>query len=141
MKLQLLLLFSLFLTAISKLMAAPPSCLQTKNGFVVDTGTSNALKIEVVSVNETRVIAVIQSPVKAYSKKSDLFGDVISFRESTSLKTKGLAGIDGWRLQRYAFKKIFRINNITPALLKSIGPDIEENKEIFYQEKKLVIKM
>lgn len=148
MKLQLLLLFSLFLTAISKLIACLLSCLQTKDVFFVYTRMSNAFKPEVVSVNETRIVAapanaisVIQSLVKTFIKQPGLFWNLISFKQNTTLKTKSLAAIDGWRLQQYVFKKFFRINSITPVQLVSMGSDIGENKETFYQEKILVIKM
>lgn len=85
MKIRLLMLNFLFFAFVNALLAVPPSYIQTKDGVIVFTepiftGTSKAIKLEVVSDNIIRVIAAprkeimaTQSLVIVYAKKSDLF--------------------------------------------------------------------
>ena len=100
MKLQLLLLNLLCISFNNALLADTPSYIQTKDGVIVFTdpvftGTSNAVKLEVVSDNIIRVIAApgkeiiaSQSLVTVYSKRYDLSWDVVPFKDSLTLKTK-----------------------------------------------------
>jgi alpha-D-xyloside xylohydrolase len=105
MKLRLLLLIFLSVSFSNVLLAEPPSYIQTKDGIIIFTdplftGTSKAVKLEVVSDNIIRVIAapakeivVAQSLVTIYSKNSDLSWNVVSSKEAITLKTKKLIAI------------------------------------------------
>ena len=105
MKLRLLLLNFLFFAFINAVLAAPPSYIQTKDGVIVFTdpaftGTSNAVKLEVISDNIIRVIAVpgkeiapVQSLITVYTKRPDLFWNVIPTKDSLTLKTKKLTAV------------------------------------------------
>ena len=62
MKLRLLLLNFLFFAFINAVLAAPPSYIQTKDGVIIFTdpiftGSSRAVKLEVISDNIIRVTA------------------------------------------------------------------------------------
>ena len=90
MKLRLLLLSFLCAFAFNDLLAGPPSYIQTKDGIIVFTdpaftGTSHAVKLEVVADNIIRVIAApgkeilsAQSLVTVYTKRTDLTWKLIS---------------------------------------------------------------
>ena len=105
MKKRLLLLSFLCVTFINVLLAEPPSYIQTKDGVIVFTdpvftGTSNAVKLEVVSDYIIRVIAApgkeilaSQSLVTVYSKRTDLSWDIVPSKETLTLKTKKLTAI------------------------------------------------
>jgi alpha-D-xyloside xylohydrolase len=105
MKRSLLLLGILSAFAFNDLLAAPPSYIQTKDGVIVFTdpgftGSSKAVKLEVVSDNIIRVtaapgkeIVAAQSLVTIYSKKSDLSWNVVSSKETLTLKTKKLTAV------------------------------------------------
>jgi alpha-D-xyloside xylohydrolase len=105
MRLRLLLVSFLSFCTFNALMAEPPSYIQTKDGIIVYTdpiftGTSNAVKLEVVSDDIIRVIAVpgkeiipTQSLITVYSKRNDLAWNVIPSKESLTLKTKTLTAI------------------------------------------------
>jgi alpha-D-xyloside xylohydrolase len=86
-------------------LAEPPSYIQTKDGVIVFTdplftGTSNAVKLEVIADNIIRVIAApgkeiaaTQSLITVYSKRSDLAWNVIPSKDNLTLKTKTLTAI------------------------------------------------
>src|SRR5688572_8396892 len=105
MKRSLLLLGILSAFAFNDLLAAPPSYIPTKDGVIVFTdpgftGSSKAVKLEVVSDNIIRVIAApgkeivaAQSLVTINLKKSDLSWKVVSSKETLTLKTKKLTAI------------------------------------------------
>src|SRR5215216_5754493 len=105
MKKRLLLLNFLCFSFINVLLAEPPSYIQTKDGVIVFTdpaftGSSNAVKLEVVSDNIIRVIAApgkeivaSQSLVTVYTKRDNLFWNVIPSKESLTLKTKNITAI------------------------------------------------
>ena len=105
MKLRLQLLTSFCFLFINVVLAAPPSYTQTKDGVIVFTdplftGTSKAVKLEVVSENIIRVIAApgkeivaAQSLLTVYAKRPDLFWNVVSTKETLTLKTKKLTAI------------------------------------------------
>ncbi len=105
MKIRLLLLILLFFSFLNVLLAEPPSYIQTKDGVVIFTdpifnGTSKAVKLEVVSANIIRVIAApgkeiaaAQSLLTVYAKKTDLSWNVVSTKETITLKTKKLTAI------------------------------------------------
>jgi alpha-D-xyloside xylohydrolase len=105
MKLRLHLLSLLCFSFINAVLAVPPSYLQTKDGVIVFTdplftGTSRAVKLEVVSENIIRVIAApgkeivaAQSLLTVYAKRADLFWNVVSTKETLTLKTKKLTAV------------------------------------------------
>ena len=105
MKQRLLLLTLLGISCINDLLAEPPSYIQTNDGVIVYTdpgftGSSNAVKLEVVSDNIIRVIAApeneivtSQSLVTVYSKRRDFSWNVIPSKETLTLKTKKLLAI------------------------------------------------
>ena len=105
MKKNLLLLSLLYASTFTDLLAAPPSYIQTKDGVIIFTdpiftGSTKAVKLEVVSDNIIRVtaapgkeIVAAQSLVTIYSKKSDLSWNVVSSKETLALKTKKLTAI------------------------------------------------
>jgi alpha-D-xyloside xylohydrolase len=102
MKLRLLLLTFFCTSYFNALLAEPPSYIETKDGVIVFTdaaftGISIAVKLEVVSDNIIRVIAVpgkeilaSQSLVTVYSKRSDVSWNVVPSKEIVTLKTKKL---------------------------------------------------
>jgi alpha-D-xyloside xylohydrolase len=102
MILRLLLISLLFPSAFNDVLAEPPSYIQTKDGIIVFTdpaytGTSQAVKLEVISDNVIRVIAAsgkdilsTQSLVTVYTKRSDLTWKVISSGDKLNLKTREL---------------------------------------------------
>src|SRR5664279_5186251 len=103
MRLRLLLLNLLCFSVFGALWAAPPSYIKTTDGVIVFTdpiftGTSNAVKLEVISDNIIRVIAAsgkeiaaTQSLVTIYSKRPDLSWYTIPAEDSLTLKTKRIA--------------------------------------------------
>jgi alpha-D-xyloside xylohydrolase len=105
MKRPLLLLGMLSAFAFNDLLAEPPSYIQTKDGVIVFTdpvftGTSNAVKLEVISDNIIRVTAApgkemgtAQSLITVYTKRPDLFWNVIPTKDSLTLKTKKLTAV------------------------------------------------
>src|SRR5215216_6851217 len=105
MKKRLLLLNFLCFSFINVLLAEPPSYIQTKDGVIVFTdpaftGSSNAVKLEVIADNIIRVIAAPgkeiaagQSLITVYTKRNDLAWNVIRSQENLTLKTKSLTAI------------------------------------------------
>jgi alpha-D-xyloside xylohydrolase len=102
---RLLLLNILCFSFINVLLAEHPDYIPTKDGVIaftdpVFTGTSKAVKLEVASDNIIRVIAApgretvaAQSLVTVYAKKLDLSLNVVSSKETPTLKTKKLTAI------------------------------------------------
>jgi alpha-D-xyloside xylohydrolase len=105
MKRTLLFLSLLYVFTFTDLLAAPPSYIQTKDGVIIFTdpiftGSAKAVKLEVVSDNIIRVIAAsgneiiaAQSLVTIYSKKLDVSWNVVSPKETLTLKIKKLTAI------------------------------------------------
>ncbi|MEO8111176.1 MAG: TIM-barrel domain-containing protein, partial [Ginsengibacter sp.] len=105
MKLRLLLFSFLNFWSLNVLLAETPSYIQTKDGVIiytdpVFTGTSNAVKLEVIADNIIRVIAApgkeiapTQSLITVYGKRNDLKWNVIPSKDSITLKTKTLTAI------------------------------------------------
>jgi alpha-D-xyloside xylohydrolase len=125
MRIQLLLFSLLCASVFNALLAEPPSYIQTKDGIIVFTdpaftGTSNAVKLEVIADNIIRVtaapgkeIAFTQSLVTVYTKKPDLTWNVISAKDKLSLKTKALTAVVDLKTGAVSFwdskgKKIIR---------------------------------
>src|SRR5688572_14164718 len=105
MKRHLLLLSFLCAFAFNDLLAEPPSYIQTKDGVIVFTdpvftGTSHAVKLEVVSDNIIRVTASpdkknvsTQSLVVVHNKRSDIVWNVVPSKDKLTLKTKKLTAV------------------------------------------------
>ncbi len=105
MKLRLLLFSMLGASLLNVLLAAPPSYITTPDGVIVFTdplitGTSNAVKLEVITDNIIRVIAApgkeiaaSQSLVTVYRRGPGIFWNVIPSKDSLTLKTKKLTAV------------------------------------------------
>ncbi|MGZ3900786.1 MAG: alpha-xylosidase, partial [Bacteroidia bacterium] len=105
MKIRLLLLNFLCFSVFNVSLAEPPSYIQTEDGVIVFTdpvftGTSNAVKLEVISDNIIRVIAApgkefaaAQSLITIYSKRPNLSWNTIPSKDSLVLKTKRMTAI------------------------------------------------
>ena len=105
MKKRLLLLCLLLACVANVLLAEPPSYIQTKDGVIVFTdpvftGTSNAVKLEVVSDNIIRVTAApfkknvsTESLVVVHNKRSDIVWNIVPSKDKLTLKTKTLTAI------------------------------------------------
>lgn len=105
MKKRLLLLCLLLACVTNVLLAEPPSYIQTKDGVIVFTdpvftGTSNAVKLEVVSDNIIRVTAApdkknvsTESLVVVHNKRSDIVWNIVPSKDKLTLKTKTLTAI------------------------------------------------
>ncbi|MEP7377415.1 MAG: TIM-barrel domain-containing protein [Chitinophagaceae bacterium] len=102
MKLRLLLLSFLFSSLFNVVLAERPAYIQTRDGVIVFTdpaftGTSHAVKLEVVSDNIIRIIAapgkeilLAQSLVTVYAKRTGLAWKLISSGDQLNLKTNAL---------------------------------------------------
>ena len=105
MKLRLLLVSLLTVSIFNALLAEPPSYIQTRDGIIVFTdpvftGTSNAVKLEVIADNIIRVLAApgkeispTQSLATVYTKKADLSWNVVPAKDKLSLKTKTITAV------------------------------------------------
>jgi alpha-D-xyloside xylohydrolase len=103
MKLRLLLLIFLCLSFSNAVLAVPSSCIQTKDGVIIFTdptytGTSHAVKLEVVADNILRVLAAPgtelspkESLVTSYTKNPDLSWEATAGEGWAGIKTKKLA--------------------------------------------------
>lgn len=102
MNLRLLLLGMLTFVLINKLKAIPPSYITFPNGVMIftdslNTGSSHAVKLEVIADNIIRVIAAPgkeiasgNSLVTVYEKKPGVTWDIVPSKENLVLKTKKL---------------------------------------------------
>ncbi|NII29732.1 DUF5110 domain-containing protein [Pseudoflavitalea sp. X16] len=142
MKLRLL-LFSLLSSALlNVLLAAPPSYITTPNGVIVFTdplvtGTSNAVKLEVIADNIIRVMAApgkemasTQSLVTVYSKRPGLSWNVIPSKESVTLKTKNLTAVVDLKTGAVSFRdqKGEKILNEKQPLGRHFQPAVFDGK-------------
>lgn len=103
LRMLLFVFLSFFIFTVSR--AEPPSYLTTRDGVIVFTdplvtGTSNAVKLEVIADNIIRVIAApvkkidsIQSLITVYTKRPDLVWNIIPYKETLTLKTKSLIAV------------------------------------------------
>lgn len=104
-KMRVVLLGLFNFLVVSAVSAGTPSYKTTPDGVIIYTdpqvtGISNAVKLEVIADNIIRVIAApgkeftpTQSLVTIYRKRPDLTWNVISSKESVTLKTKSLTAI------------------------------------------------
>ena len=105
MKLRLVLSSLLTVAIVNVLLAAPPSYKTIPDGLIIFTdslvtGTSNAVRLEVIADNIIRVTAApakeivpLQSLVTLDKKRTDVFWEVIPSKESLTLRTKKLTAI------------------------------------------------
>src|SRR5688572_1504636 len=105
MKSRLLLFGILFISFFNAISADPPAYIREKDGVIVFTepltiGQPNAVKLEVVSDNIIRVIALpgkdilpIQSLITVYVKKQALNWNIVPTKERITLTTKALTAI------------------------------------------------
>jgi alpha-D-xyloside xylohydrolase len=105
MKLRLLLFACLHFTLFNAISAELPAYKTTPDGVIIFTdpqiaGASNAVKLEVISDNIIRVkaapgkeMAPTQSLVTVYRKRPDLSWNVVSSKETVTLKTKNLNAV------------------------------------------------
>jgi alpha-D-xyloside xylohydrolase len=106
MKLRMLLFGLLHVIGMNALLAeAPPAYRTTPDGVIIYTdplvtGISHAVKLEVITDNIIRVIAApekeitqTQSLVTVYTKRPDLFWDVIPSKGSVTVKTKKISAV------------------------------------------------
>ena len=105
MKLSLLLFVFLGSSFLNLSLADPPAYITTPAGIIIFTdplvtGTSNAVRLEVITDNIIRVtvapgkeITPTQSLVTVYQKLPNLTWDVTTTKESLSLKTKALTAV------------------------------------------------
>lgn len=145
MKPPLFLLAILCVSTFNVLLAEPPSFIQTKDGVIVFTdpaftGTTNAVKLEVMTDNIIRVIASpgkeilpTQSLVTVYSKRSDLSWNVIPSKDKLTLKTKTLTAIVDLKTGVVSFwdAKGRKILNEKPAAGRSFQPAVFDGKRYY----------
>lgn len=105
MKLRLLLLNLFCISFFSAIVAGVPSYIQTKDGVIVYTdpsftGVAHAVKLEVISdqiirvvVSPKKEISTNHSLVTAYSKSPDLSWNIVSGKETLTLKTKSVNAV------------------------------------------------
>ncbi|MGZ8516824.1 MAG: alpha-xylosidase, partial [Chitinophagaceae bacterium] len=142
MKKRLLLICLLFTCAFNVLLAEPPSYIQTKDGVIVFTdpvftGTSNAVKLEVVSDNIIRVIAApgkkivsTESLVVVHKKRSDIVWNIVPSKDKLTLKTKTLTAIINLKTGMVSFWDINgkRILSEKPIAGRSFQPAVFDGK-------------
>lgn len=133
------------MSCLNALLAAPPSYIQTKDGVIIFTdpmftGTSNAVKLEVVSDNIIRVIAApgneilpVQSLITVYSKRTDLIWNVIPSKDNLTLKTKALTAIVSFKTGTVSFfdKKGKKILGEKPVTGRSFQPAVFDGKRYY----------
>lgn len=116
MKKRMLLLLLLFASLLfNAAWAASPSYIQTEDGVIiftdsVYTGTSIAVKLEVVSDNIIRVIAApgkelppTQSLITVYNKTPDLFWNITTSDDKLSLITKSVTAVVSFKTGAVSF--------------------------------------
>jgi alpha-D-xyloside xylohydrolase len=145
MVLRLLLLSFLFSSAFNDLLAEPPSYIQTKDGIIVFTdpaytGTSQAVKLEVVSDNIIRVIAAsgkniltTQSLVTVYTKRTDIPWKVISSGDKLNLKTRDITATVNLKTGAISFldSKGKKIINEKPTAGRSFQSAVFDGKRYY----------
>lgn len=145
MRVRLLLLTFLKVTLLHALPATPPAYRTTADGVIIFTdpmvtGTPNAVKLEVVSDNIIRVIAVpgteipaTESLVTVYRKRTDSFWNVIPSKETVSVRTKELTAIVDLKTGAVTFrnKKGQVILSEKQPLGRNFQPSVFEGKPLY----------
>lgn len=144
MKMRLLL--ALLCSSVHVLPAAPPSYIQTKDGIIVFTdpaftGTTNAVKLEVVADNIIRVIAApqkeilpTQSLVTVYEKKQSPGWHVTASKGNLRLQTKALIAVIHLRTGAVSFfdRNGNKIINEKPTGGRSFQPALFDGKRYYH---------
>jgi alpha-D-xyloside xylohydrolase len=145
MILRLLLISLLFSSAFNDVLAEPPSYIQTKDGIIVFTdpiytGTTQAVKLEVISDNVIRVIAAsgkdilsTQSLVTVYTKRSDLTWKVFSSGDKLNLKTRDITASVNLKTGAISFldSKGKKIINEKPTAGRSFQSAVFDGKRYY----------
>jgi alpha-D-xyloside xylohydrolase len=145
MILRLLLICLLFSSAFNDVLAEPPSYIQTKDGIIVFTdpiytGTTQAVKLEVISDNVIRVIAAsgkdilsTQSLVTVYTKRSDLTWKVFSSGDKLNLKTRDITASVNLKTGAISFldSKGKKIINEKPTAGRSFQSAVFDGKRYY----------
>ncbi|MFL5748059.1 MAG: TIM-barrel domain-containing protein [Niastella sp.] len=149
MKVRILFLGIFSVIAINALLAAaPPAYKTTPDGVIIYTdplvtGTSHAVKLEVITDNIIRVIAApekeitpTESLITVYKKRPDLFWNVIPGKESITLKTKKLTAVVDLRTGAVSFRdaKGEKILAEKQALGRHFQPCVFDGKRLFQLE-------
>ncbi|AEV98724.1 alpha-xylosidase [Niastella koreensis] len=130
------------------LAAAPPAYKTTPDGVIIYTdplvtGTSNAVKLEVITDNIIRVIAApekditsTESLITVYKKRPDLFWNVIPSKESITVKTKRLTAVVDLKTGAVSFRdaKGEKILAEKQALGRHFEPAVFDGKRCFTLE-------
>ncbi len=144
MKIRLLLNF-LCLFVANVLLAEPPSYINTEDGVIVFTdpvftGTSNAVKLEVISDNIIRVIAAPgkeisadRSLVTVYNRRPDLSWSTIPSKDSLTLKTKKIAATVDLKTGAVTFRDLSGKRILTEKLTggRSFRPAIFDGRRYY----------
>jgi len=145
MNLRILLFSLLTIGVFNAAMAEPPAYKTIPDGLIIFTdslvtGTSNAVRLEVIADNIIRVTAApskeiipVQSLVTVYKKRSDVFWEVIPSKGSLTLRTKKLTAIVDLKTGAVAFRdeKGGKILNEKQALGRSFQPSVVEGKRCY----------
>lgn len=146
MKLSILLLSLLNIIAVNALLAAaPPAYKTTPDGVIIYTdplvtGTSNAVKLEVITDNIIRVIAApekeitpTESLITVYTKRPDVFWNVIPSKESITVKTKKLTAVVDLKTGAVSFRdwKGEKILEEKQPLGRHFGPAVFDGKRYY----------
>ena len=146
MKLRLLLLSFLLCSVFNVILAGPPSYIQTNNGVIIFTdpaftGMSNAVKLEVVSDNIIRVIAVpgkeiapVQSLVTVFNRSSIPAWSIVSSKDKLTLKTRELSAIVDLKTGTISFwdSKRKKILSEKPIEGRSFKPAVFDGKRYYH---------
>ena len=146
MRLRLLLFTILCAIYFNDVLAGPPSYIQTKDGIIVFTdpvftGTSNAIKLEVISDNIIRVIAApekeiipTQSLVTVYTKRPNLTWNIVPGKDKLSLKTKTLTAVINLKTGAVSFWDVKgkKILSEKPIAAHSFQPAVFDGKRYYH---------
>jgi alpha-D-xyloside xylohydrolase len=145
MKLCFLLIGFLYCSVYNVLLAEGPPYIQTSDGVIVFTdpaftGTSRAVKLEVVSDHIIRVIAApdkeilpARSLVTVYTKRTDLAWKLISSGDKLHLKTRALTATVHLKTGAVSFfdEKGKKILNEKPVAGRSFQPAVFDGKRYY----------
>jgi len=145
MKIRILLFSLLTVAAVNVLLAAPPTYKTIPDGLIIFTdslvtGTSNAVRLEVIAANIIRVTAApakeimpVQSLVTVYKKRSDVFWEVIPSKGHLTLRTKKLSAVVDLKTGAVSFRdgKGEKILDEKQTLGRSFQPSVVEGKRCY----------
>ncbi|MDO6430311.1 glycoside hydrolase family 31 protein [Flavitalea sp. BT771] len=145
MKLRILLFSLIQITVLNAILAAPPSYKTTPDGLIIFTdslvtGTTNAVRLEVIADNIIRVIAApskeimpAQSLITVYKKRPDIFWEVIPSKGTVMLKTKKITAVVDLRTGAVTFRdgKGEKILSEKQPLGRSFQPSVFEGERYY----------